>query len=342
MAMIISKEPFKSQFMSALSNILHTSSNSSITSLVIRMIGQMGGQSRTVLRDQIDLTSFSFSRKMLVQYRGNILFPMDPYIMLAVSLIERNLIVKSLGDSEIKLSRTIACSTSSILHMRSIRKHYKLMAVHCLENVFYLCCEKKGVLLHPTIANHLRIPLNTPDSVKRHSLAQSQENDILSLLFYGLLLACCDVEIRDEASAILRRIACYLTGLILNHTVKTPKEADSPLLSQHYHALNLIVNGVVPSASPFIVKFPPDCLSPQLLVNGVIALLEREIPTVVDVTLDVLTYMREVLLHLLNDKGEMKWVALPSLELPIMEMCKHTVISDWRYKVGVSSEIKSR
>ena len=335
MAMIISREPFKSRFMSALFNLLHTSSNSSITVLVIRMLGKLGGTARTLLRDRIDLTSFSFSCKILFQCEGPILFPMDPYVMLAVTLIERNLIVKSLGDSEIKLSRTIACSTTSILHMRNIRKHYKLVAVRCLENMFYICCEKKGVLLHPTIDNHIRIPLTSPDSVKRHSIVQSQENDILSLLFYGLLLACCDVEIRDEASTILRRIVCYLTGLMLNHTIKTPKEVEPRYPSQHYHALNMVVSGVVPTLSPYMMDFPVDYLSPQLLLNGVIALLEREIPNVVDVVLDVFMYMREVLLHLLNDKGELRWVALPSVEMPMMEMSKHTVISDWRYKVRV-------
>ena len=288
--MIISREPFKSRFMSALFNLLHTSSNSSITVLVIRMLGKLGGTARTLLRDRIDLTSFSFSWKILVQCEGSILFPMDPYVMLAVTLIERNLIVKSLGDSEIKLSRTIACSTTSILHMRNIRKHYKLVAVRCLENMFYICCEKKGVLLHPTIDNHIRIPLTSPDSVKRHSIVQSQENDILSLLFYGLLLACCDVEIRDEASTILRRIVCYLTGLMLNHTIKTPKEVEPRYPSQHYHALNVVVSGVVPTLSPYMMDFPVDYLSPQLLLNGVIALLEREIPNVVDVVLDVFMY----------------------------------------------------
>lgn len=335
MVTIISREPFKSQFMSALSNLLHSSSNSSITTLVIRLIGQMGGQTRTVLRDRIDLTSFSFSRKMLVQYEANNLFCMDPYVMLAVSLIERNLIVKSLGDSEIKLSRTIACSTASILHMRNIRKHYKQAAVNCLETIFYLCCEKGGVLLLPTVTTHLRVPLDSPDAVERHSNAPSQEHDIISLLFYGLLLACCDVEIRDEASAVLRRIVCYLTGLMLNHTIKTPKEVESLLPSQYYHTLNVVVSGVVPSLSPFMINFPAGCLSPQLLLNGAIALLEREIPTVADVVLDMLMYMREVLLHLLFDEGALRWVALPSVELPLMEMSKHTVVSDWRYKVGL-------
>ena len=342
MVMIICNEPFKSRFISSLTNILHTTSSSYIIKLVISLLGKLGGRTRTLLKDRIDLASYSFSRKLLLQYDEHSYLPMDSYIILTVSLLERNLIVKSLEDSEVTLSRMLHCTRSSIARLRSIRRSYKLTATRSLEHVFYLCCEGKEIIISPSNSYQLKTNLCSTKSIRHPTSDQCQQDEIISLLFYGLVLACCDIEIRDEAFTILQRIACYMVGLLINYTGKGQIDPPPSIPSQYLYAVSQDALGVVPIPFPLTISFPPDILSPELLVRVIAVLLEREIPNAVEVVLDISNYMTDILIDMISNKRQMLWEIVPTVEFFITTIMKHAVISNWRCKVAIGSIFNSR
>ena len=57
--------------------------------------------------------------------------------------------------------------------------------------------------------------------------------------------------------------------------------------SSNYHGILMHLSlGVVPVMSPFVVSFPPDCLSPLLVTDVLVALLDNEFPSVDDLVVE--------------------------------------------------------
>ena len=113
----------------------------------------------------------------------------------------------------------------------------------------------------------------------------------MSLLLYGLLLACCDSEVKAVALEKVKAFFTYITCLILNHTHFRTDEKDEvfSLLSRSskYHGILMHLSlGVVPVMSPFVVSFPPDCLSPLVVTDVLVALLDNEFPSVDDLVVE--------------------------------------------------------
>ena len=113
----------------------------------------------------------------------------------------------------------------------------------------------------------------------------------MSLLLYGLLLACCDSEVKTVALEKVKAFFTYITCLILNHTHFRTDEKDEvfSLLSRssNYHGILMHLSlGVVPVMSPFVVSFPPDCLSPLVVTDVLVALLDNEFPSVDDLVVE--------------------------------------------------------
>ena len=184
----------------------------------------------------------------------------------------------------------------------------------------------------------------------------------MSLLLYGLLLACCDSEVKAAAQAKVEAFFTYFACLILNHTRFRTDEKDEvfSLLnkSSKYHGILMHLSlGVVPVMSPFVVSFPPDCLSPMVLSDVLVALLDNEFPSVDDLVVDAsLVFWKvveeqtqrqssesfptqvstqvntQVNTHVSAQCSEL-WMALPYMESFLASLLLHCVGNGWRCRV---------
>lgn len=309
MISLLQSEPCKGMLTSAVSTILHTSSNQRITSQALALLGRLGGRSRTVLRGSVDLPCFS---NPCDGYE--VLFPsassaishhvitMDSHIAEAVELLLRNLIVEPLDGTTTKLSQTLRCSPENVEMIRGIRVQYKLRAIDLIEKCLTACVSNPSAVTNPLLCHQLAMALGEPslggmetvkDAAEEALPLQSEkvQERCVSLLLYGLLLACCDSEVKAVALEKVRAFFTYITCLILNHTHFRTDEKDEvfSLLSRSskYHGILMHLSlGVVPVMSPFVVSFPPDCLSPLLVTDVLVALLDNEFPSMDDLVVE--------------------------------------------------------
>lgn len=309
MISLLQSEPCKGMLTSAVSTILHTSSNQRITSQALALLGRLGGRSRTVLRGSVDLPCFS---NPCDGYE--VLFPsassaishhvitMDSHIAEAVELLLRNLIVEPLDGTTTKLSQTLRCSPENVEMIRGIRVQYKLRAIDLIEKCLTACVSNPSAVTNPLLCHQLAMALGEPslggmetvkDAAEEALPLQSEkvQERCVSLLLYGLLLACCDSEVKAVALEKVKAFFTYITCLILNHTHFRTDEKDEvfSLLSRssNYHGILMHLSlGVVPVMSPFVVSFPPDCLSPLVVTDVLVALLDNEFPSVDDLVVE--------------------------------------------------------
>ena len=126
-----------------------------------------------------------------------------------------------------------------------------------------------------------------------------------------------------------------MAGLLINYTGKGQIDPPPSIPSQHLYAVSEDALGVVPIPFPLTISFPPDILSPELLVRVIAVLLEREIPNAVEVVLDISNYMTDILINMISNKRQMLWEIVPTVEFFITTIMKHAVISNWRCKVAI-------
>lgn len=309
MITLLQNEPCKSMLTSSLSTILHTSSNQRITTQALALLGRLGGRSRTVLRGDVDLPCFSNPSngyEVLFPSASSVLshhlITMDSHIAEAVEFLFRNLIVEPLDDTTAKLSQKLRCSPENVEMTRSIRVQYKLRAIDMIEKCITACVSNPSVVMNPLVCYRLAMCLGDPnigdmetedDPAQEETLVQNEKTQerCVSLLLYGLMLACCDSEVKDVALEKMKAFFTYFACLILNYTRFRTDEKDdlSALLSKSskYHGILMhLALGVVPVLSPFVISFPPDCLSPLLLSDVLVALLDNEFPSVEDLVVE--------------------------------------------------------
>ena len=346
MIRILHNEPSKTMFTSALNTILHTSSNQRITFLALSLLGRLGGRSRSLLRGDIDLpcysspsTGFEVVFRSLSSSVHHHLITMDSYIAEAVGLLYRNLIVESLDNTVAKLSQTLRCSPANIEKIRSIRVQYKLRAIDMLEKCLVACCSCPAVDVDPSLCYALEMCLRREEP---HAMAPSDgekaQERCVSLLLYGLLLACCDSEVKDEAIARVKSFLTYFACLIVNNThFRKGDQDDIAILfndaSSYSEVLHNLSMGVISILSPLVVTFPPDSLSPLVLFNVIASLLDNEFPSVDDLVVDVSIHFWNVVEELAKRKGSALWIALPCMESFLASLLHHCVKSGWRCRV---------
>ena len=227
---------------------------------------------------------------------------MDSHIVEAVELLLRNLIVEPLDGTTTKLSQTLRCSPENVEVIRGIRVQYKLRAIDLIEKCLTACVSNPSAVANPLLCHQLAMALDEPslggmetvkDAAEEALPLQSEkvQERCVSLLLYGLLLACCDSEVKAVALEKVKAFFTYITCLILNHTHFRTDEKDEvfSLLSRSskYHGILMHLSlGVVPVMSPFVVSFPPDCLSPLVVTDVLVALLDNEFPSVDDLVVE--------------------------------------------------------
>lgn len=348
MIRILHNEPSKTMFTSALNTILHTSSNQRITLLALSLLGRLGGRSRSLLRGDIDLpcysspsTGFEVVFRSLSSSVRHHLITMDSYIAEAVGLLYRNLIVESLDDTVAKLSQTLRCSPTNIEKIRRVRVQYKLRAIDMLEKCLVACCSCSAVDVDPSLCYALEMCLrrDEPHAMPPSDGEKAQERCV-SLLLYGLLLACCDSEVKDEAIARVKSFLTYFACLMMSNThFRKGDQDDIGILfnnaSSYSEVLHNLSMGVISILSPLVVTFPPDSLSPLVLFNVIASLLDNEFPSVDDLVVDVSIHFWNVVEEQAKRKGSALWIALPCMESFLASLLHHCVKSGWRCRVGV-------
>lgn len=379
MITLLQNEPCKSMLTSSLSTILHTSSNQRITAQALTLLGRLGGRSRTVLRGDVDLPCFSNPSngyEVLFPSASSVLshhlITMDSHIAEAVEFLFRNLIVEPLDDTTAKLSQKLRCSPENVEMTRSIRVQYKLRAINMIEKCITACVSNPSVVTNPLACYQLAMCLGEPniggmemvEDPAQETLAQNEKTQerCVSLLLYGLMLACCDSEVKDVALEKMKAFFTYFACLILNYTRFRTDEKDdlSSLLnkSSKYHGILMHLSlGVVPVLSPLVISFPPDCLSPLLLSDVLIALLDNEFPSVEDLVVEASLVIWKVVEEqaqrqagescLAADNTQLPiqcnelWMALPYMETFLASLLMHCVGNGWRCRV-VSHLLLSR
>ena len=132
--------------------------------------------------------------------------------------------------------------------------------------------------------------------------------------------------------------------------------------SSKYHGILMhLALGVVPVLSPFVISFPPDCLSPLLLSDVLVALLDNEFPSVEDLVVEASLVIWKVVEeqaqrqacesclatdsmdgNTTGNTADSKalpiqcselWMALPYMETFLASLLMHCVGNGWRCRV---------
>lgn len=94
---MLQREPYRTQFVAALNNIIHNSSNSTITTNAIQLLGRFGGRSRSLLHGRISIPCMTSTAEGYVVILNGQRFIMDDVLEITVQLLERNLIAEFFG-----------------------------------------------------------------------------------------------------------------------------------------------------------------------------------------------------------------------------------------------------
>lgn len=340
MLLLLSEEPLKSEFMAALNTIVHNSSNQSIVAQALSLYGHLGGKTRSVMRPHIDLPCIESEHSgymISLHLPTHEEYPIccDRFLEEAVGLLYRNLIVEPIEGTEIKLGSTLRCNPKSIRMIRSQRTYYKKLSLHIIESCLIACCNTSDFVSNLDL-NSLECLLE----MKKYDMDQlfsEQDNQdrVICLLLYGLLLACCDVEVGDMAKEIARRLISFMVSLFINYTYKTDNSSDDLLFksfSEYQSSSFKSTYGVCPCKCPLHVVIPQHTLSPRLLFTVLAALLDCEIPTVSSKIIEISQVVISVIEEYTEQNPENDCLMLPLIEMFMAVLLKHGLDGGWRCK----------
>ena len=139
----LQQESIREDFVSSVYSILHSSSI--LSAKVLNILALFGGHMRAELKGRVDLPIMDHQvSSLVIQTQSGSSWDIHIYVELAVKFIDRNLIFEPLDYSNSKLCLTLHCSSESINKIRSIRVHFKQVALQLLEKSLLLCIHPSG------------------------------------------------------------------------------------------------------------------------------------------------------------------------------------------------------
>lgn len=343
MLTLLSEEPLKSEFMAALNTIVHNSSNQSIVAQALALFGHLGGKTRSSMRPHIDLPCIESdpSGYMVSLHCPNQEeYPIccDRFLEEAVGLIYRNLIVEPIEGTEIKLGSTLHCNPKSIVMIRSQRAFYKKISLRIIESCLIACCNTSDFVSNLDL-NSLNCLLETKEyDVSQLFPKQDNQDRVICLLLYGLLLACCDVEVGEVAKEMARRVISFMVSLFINYTYKVDDSSHSfsfKSISEFQSSSFQSTYGVCPCKCPLHVVIPQHTLSPRLLFAVLAALLDCEIPTVSSKIIEISQIVLSVIEEYTEQNPEDYCLMVPLIEMFMAVLLKHGLDGGWRCKENI-------
>ena len=211
--------------------------------------------------------------------------------------------MESLENTSGKLAETLRVQTANIHTVRSVRIAYKRIAMNLIQKAIIACLHGNTTLRDPSLIYKLEFIMNFSEKMEEEkdddndgdddqavSATNKDEPRVVSLLIYGLLLMCCDSEVKEEAKSILHRVSTPIILLAISYIQKPEKEEDAfteLLRSNVFKEITSQRIGVSVNALPFRYTPPPQTLSASVLFEALIALLCRDFPCVADVIAEV-------------------------------------------------------
>lgn len=323
---LMQRDVCRHEFIASLYTILHNSSNNTISSLALTILGRLGGKARSSLKGSISLPSISPSSGYLVLVNGHS-YPLDDVLEVAVSLLERNLIVESLDQTETKLATMLRTPVTNIRMLRGVRRTYKKAGIHLLEQCITACFQSPG-FINPALTYRL-------EQVVQVEIKGNNETErVVCLMLLGLLLACCDSEVKDQAYQSVTRIVISLVCLMRQQVC--PNSSYSTLWRKAQNMTDEILSqsflGVMPPPFPFILNTDYS-LSPTVLFKSLTALFYRGDEVCVEVAIQI----SNQLWTLLDDSpSTFLTVLVPCWEELLHEFLHVIHDGTWRSRVGFS------
>ena len=296
--------PILCSSLASINSIIHNSSNAYITQRAIQLLGQFGGRSRSHLRVSPSLPVVRPSDGYQIILHGEV-FTLDLILELTVQLLERNLIVESLENTTAKLAATLRIQKANIESVRTTRIAYKRIAMSLLQTAFLACLNGKAILQDPSLIYKLELALYG-DSLSEGSdevyETRKEENRVMALLLYGILLMCCDIEVKEEANQMLHNMITPLLLLLVAYT----RKADNTCYIEFYQSkvLKEITSqriGTSIQSLPYKYMPPMHTISATVLFEALVALLCRDFPCVADVVTDVMEWIAKAILQEVKD-----------------------------------------
>lgn len=335
---LLQREPYRTQFIAALTNILHNSSNSTITTNTLQLLGRFGGKSRSLLHGRVSIPCMTSTIEGYAVVIDGRRFVLDNVLEVAVQLLERNLIAESLENTETKLASTLRTQPSTIKMMRGVRIAYKRIAIHLLEQCIIACCYQELTPIDPHLVYRLKSVVfgepYVPDNLTKISL-NLQQDQVISLIIYGLLLSCCDTEVMDEAKASVQRITTLFTALLINYST-TFRDLDGVTdfnKSAFFREKTVQRMGLPLDFLPVGFHPPHGTLCITSFFEALISLLYRDFPSVTDVVCDVVAMIWDVICQQSETKEAALYLAAPCMELFFLLSEKNVHHHDWRVHV---------
>lgn len=203
--------------------------------------------------------------------------------------------MESLENTSAKLAATLRIQTVNIHTVRSVRIAYKRIAMNLIQKAIIACLHGSTTLHNPSLIYKLEFVMNLSEKMEEEdhdaSTTNQDEARVVSLLIYGLLLMCCDSEVKEEAKSILHRVSTPIILLAISYIKRLDKEEDAfteLLRSNVFKEITSQRIGVSVNALPFQYTPPPQTISAGVLFEALTALLCRDFPCVADVIAEVI------------------------------------------------------
>lgn len=293
----LQQESIREDFIASIYSILRGSSIFSLN--VLNMFALFGGHARAELKGHVDLPVMDHVSSLVIQARNGFSWDIHFYVELAVKFIDRNLILEPLDYSLAKLCTTLHCSSESIKQIRSIRIHFKQVALQLIAKSLQLCLHSSGaeipanfsksVVLSPASLPLLSAPqgaapsgesaqsgsarvLSSEDVVESLSTLSDQDRSFcLGLL--GLFIARGDVDIKSKAHELLVSYLAYFAGLFVSYAAPSTSSVSR---SFTYQASRSSLLGPEIPTYPLGLAVVPDSLNPFLLFHVLVLFLQRD------------------------------------------------------------------
>lgn len=310
--------------------ITHNSYNTAFAINVLSLLGRLGGKTRSILKDRIDLPSFADTDEhFVVSFLNEKTWNIDRISELLLSFLHRNLIPTIDTKLNNKVCITVHCQTDSIDMMRNTRIFFKKHALHAVAMLLNAFCSNEFVLFNPYMYYQIEPSLKTLEQAKQ----LTYEDRCCCMMLFSVLLSCCDCELKEEAQAILKSFLSYLSFLFIKHVVPN-QEGDSfwfssPLASQE--TINKTVFGPTIAPLSHKVAVPPNALSPLLLAHPLLHLLERDDSFYSDVVIETIHMLLDLFAEICPDQAEMCGILFYDYFFSLF--FKDTVTGGWRLKV---------
>lgn len=348
MLSLLQREPYRSQFIATMSSILHNSSTYTITSSALQLLGsevvspsrpgRFGGRSRSMLRGRLSLPcTMTPSSGFAVDVDGTP-WVLDDLLETAVRLLDRNLIVESLEGTETKLSVTLHTHPDNITLTRGVRIAYKRIAIHLFQLCFTACCHHQTTPRDPTLVYRLESVLSGTAHfapLESASVLLKSQSRVVMLILYGLLLACCDVEVKEEAMRSVHEITTYVAALVVNYSTyqKDSQYEEYFMNSQFLRERAKERMGVIVDSLPITYTAPANSLDLIVFFEALLTLLCRDYPSVTDVVCEVVKNLWSVIQEQSSKKSIAMILAVPCMELFFFLSEREVHHHDWRVHV---------